>query len=1123
MPNAIDKVSLSVSELCPIRDIHLAPTTCFPEVHHMSSEIKCYSQSSHRRQDFSKDKLRRDYSLYNNYHGMNTRLTARLSGGQTPELQLGLTNRENINKGKEKVHTRPSYAVQRRVKKISEDFTIAHMNFKSSHKSNSIMINLDRPQLLSPKFPRGLSSTKYVCSKCENFSSKSDVLPLLSINEDQTCSDRTTCSDLTQEDSLKQDGGSVKKPVVDAHTPSACTNSSIFHEETNSQVYEENSGSSNFHRLDVSENKSHHCSRAIGKKRCFSASTSPRPQCVTLVQLKRARQFTERAIKEGRVFSIYGHFPAVRQALKSRGWVEKVLQRTPYVNPHPANCVCFQPNCTSAMILNSPTAAATPGDHTQKVSVVTGRSQFNFIERNRKLCKLFRNKQVALEEEEEEEEEEEILQKNEDSLIEDINEEESCDTINETEGIVSEHLDDESSQTYTAFKEEPDSLEKSDDKKECRFKFNPSTLCPLEIRYGIDKCINENNESLYKYTVPVYSPIKITKQCPVQPIKEEQECPSLERLSPVPTVADVREEKLRDCHFEVESPQRQAPNKYLKEAAKASEHEEAYNPLDPYPDLGFSINDVDPSLVGRLLNNVEPNLIWTWTRDTVSYKHLTRDQLVNRFPNTIFTTKHGLCSTMQQLHWFSEAPCAETFVPRGYCIGQAEERAAFQQDYRLTACLGLLGWLSESYAVGGYSAVASSGGEVALRRVWLAVAQVQEFVDSCSHDHLDSPLKTPLQDQEWEAIVSAHNRTVHRNCKLKATPKQLEVVVQEGIAALRRARQHWPQLGIDGVRNTWIVKPGAQSRGRGILLMHSLADILGLVQSPFIYETKYVVQKYMERPFLVYNTKFDIRQWFLVTDWNPLTVWMYRSSYVRFCSQQYDMSRTDEAVHLSNNAIQCKYANGRRHPRLPQENMWDSNTFEAFLEESGWEGAWRETVYPGMKDALVAAMLATQVQMDSFKSGFELFGADFMLSEDLKPWLIEINSSPCMAPTSSVTRRLCAQCLQDIIKVVVDQRACRYANTGEFELIHRDPHKVQTSQPYQGVNLQIIGKQIPRHPALEKPKRLSPPKTIQPTIKPLRLVRLSVASSTSCDSGRVHELSLTHEEVMSSLCRLRRS
>lgn len=76
------------------------------------------------------------------------------------------------------------------------------------------------------------------------------------------------------------------------------------------------------------------------------------------------------------------------------------------------------------------------------------------------------------------------------------------------------------------------------------------------------------------------------------------------------------------------------------------------------------------------------------------------------------SVQHGLCSTMQQLHWFSEAANVDTFVPRGYCIGQAEERTAFIQDYRVTACISLLVWITEMHSKGGNKAIADPMGEV---------------------------------------------------------------------------------------------------------------------------------------------------------------------------------------------------------------------------------------------------------------------------------------------------------------------------------------------------------------------------------------------------------------------------
>lgn len=611
-------------------------------------------------------------------------------------------------------------------------------------------------------------------------------------------------------------------------------------------------------------------------------------------------------------------------------------------------------------------------------------------------------------------------------------------------------------------------------------RINTATLGPSEVRRGLAESITERNATIYKYN---------TKHVPVRRVSRSKPAGKEESVPEGTTACEATEGEENEEESETVEEQEETAEAGEEESAK--EGVPTPEPYNPYVD--FEVSDVDLPLVARLLRNVEPNLLWTWTRDSISFKHLSREQVVNRFPNTPFTTKYGLCETLQQLHWFSEASGVDTFVPRGYCIGHEDERTAFIHDYRLTACLNMLKWLTERHDTHGSSAVSDSHGEVPMKRMRQALGHVEQYIQSCCHDDLDAPTPPSLREHEWVALLAAHHKIVHSDRKVKvATPNQLQALVRDCESALERVLPFWPQLAMDGVRNLWIVKPGAQSRGRGIFMMNHLEEILALVQSPLIYETKYVVQKYMERPLLIHNTKFDIRQWFLVTDWNPLHVWVYRECYLRFCSQQFDLTNNNEAVHLSNNAIQCKYLNGERSGELPEENMWDVHQFKDYLRGVKKEGKWEEVIYPGMRDALVAAMLAAQVEMDSFKHGFELFGADFMLTEDLRPWLIEINSSPCMAATTSVTRRMCAQCLQDVIKVVVDYKNNKTADTGLFELAYRDSERSIPNPPYLGVNLQVVGRQIKKGPIRPEKRKTKKTRPAERQVKALPLITLSL-------------------------------
>lgn len=190
---------------------------------------------------------------------------------------------------------------------------------------------------------------------------------------------------------------------------------------------------------------------------------------------------------------------------------------------------------------------------------------------------------------------------------------------------------------------------------------------------------------------------------------------------------------------------------------------------------------------------------------------------------------------------------------------------------------------------------------------------------------------------------------------------------------------------------------------------------------------------FTEEPLLIHDTKFDIRQYYLVTSTYPLTVWMYADCYLKFSSQTYNVLNFHESIHLTNNAVQKKYQNCvDRHKDLPESNMWDLQRYQEYLESIDKGTVWERVIYPGMKQNIIGVMLSCQNLLSQSRGNFELYGCDFILDRHYKPWLIEINSSPDLNSTTSVTGRICPAVLSDIIRgrlwLVILCKFCNYIN-----------------------------------------------------------------------------------------------
>ena len=64
-----------------------------------------------------------------------------------------------------------------------------------------------------------------------------------------------------------------------------------------------------------------------------------------------------------------------------------------------------------------------------------------------------------------------------------------------------------------------------------------------------------------------------------------------------------------------------------------------------------------------------------------------------------------------------------------------------------------------------------------------------------------------------------------------------------------------------------------------------------------------VVSKYIENPLTVDSHKMDLRMWVLITDFDPLTVWVFDDLIVRLTFFTYDPDENDLRAHLTNVAF----------------------------------------------------------------------------------------------------------------------------------------------------------------------------------------------------------------------------
>jgi len=232
----------------------------------------------------------------------------------------------------------------------------------------------------------------------------------------------------------------------------------------------------------------------------------------------------------------------------------------------------------------------------------------------------------------------------------------------------------------------------------------------------------------------------------------------------------------------------------------------------------------------------------------------------------------------------------------------------------------------------------------------------------------------------------------------------------------------------------------------------------------------WIVQEYIERPLLVAGRKFDIRVFVLlhldksrppkakkgeppVEHKQGLQAYFYAEPYVRTSWKPYSLDDiSDRECHLTNDAIQKK---AKGYGKFESGNkltlgQWQETICRDYPDAP--QDVVARSIWPEIKrlTALSVSAALPRLEKTIINKSFELLGYDFMVTDDYKPLLIEINSNPCLEFSCPLLSRLILELVNAVFRTSVDrlctapaagartkacEAACTYvaAETNKFE------------------------------------------------------------------------------------------
>ncbi|HZZ70089.1 MAG TPA: tetratricopeptide repeat protein [Phenylobacterium sp.] len=196
----------------------------------------------------------------------------------------------------------------------------------------------------------------------------------------------------------------------------------------------------------------------------------------------------------------------------------------------------------------------------------------------------------------------------------------------------------------------------------------------------------------------------------------------------------------------------------------------------------------------------------------------------------------------------------------------------------------------------------------------------------------------------------------------------------------------------------YIVKPIRASGGQGISVTADLSQAIG--------RDDVVIQRYLDRPYLIEGRKGHCRIYCLVTSAEPLRAYVYSEGIVRIAPEPYDPSPQaagGASMHVTNTALHLGHPGLSISQDANQDDTGSIRSLSALLRRMTADGLDGKKAFGEIKALvewhvrlLAAEGLFARQAASAPSRAFppKLFGLDVLIDDEGHPWLIEMQRTP---------------------------------------------------------------------------------------------------------------------------------